>query len=145
MSSAAGSAGPRVDDTSGEDRCAASHRRESASTPGGRSGGGVSGAGIWRARPGAGEQPAGVESAQLEIVETMEQIKARAEAAVPGARLEIVRNGSPSEQHSLLVHNEHAVAVARFLREDPLLRLDYDSNVTGADWPDTVVQETTKT
>jgi NADH-quinone oxidoreductase subunit C len=78
-------------------------------------------------------------------VETLEQIKARAETAVPGARLEIVRNGSPSEQHSLLVDNEHAVAIARFLRDDPALRLDYNSNVTAVDWLDSVVKETTKT
>jgi len=78
-------------------------------------------------------------------VETLEQIKARAEAAVPGARPEIVRNGSPSEQHSLLVDSEHAVAIARFFRDDPALRLVYDSNVTGVDWLDSVVKETTKT
>jgi len=75
----------------------------------------------------------------------LEQIKSRVEAALPGARLDLVRNGSPSEQHSLLVDNEHALAVARFLRDDPALRLDYDSNVTGIDWLDTVVKETTKT
>jgi len=79
------------------------------------------------------------------VVETLEQIKTRAESAVPGARLEIVRNGSPSEQHSLLVDHEHAVAVAYFLRDDPTLRLDYDSNVTGVDWLDSVVKETMKT
>lgn len=78
-------------------------------------------------------------------METLEQIKARAEAAVPGARPEIVRNGSPSEQHSLLVDSEHAVAIARFFRDDPALRLDFDSNVTGVDWLDSVVKETTKT
>lgn len=78
-------------------------------------------------------------------METLEQIKARVEAAVAGARLELVRNGSPSEQHSLLVDNEHAVAVAKFLREDTALRLDYNSNVAGIDWPDTVVKETAKT
>jgi len=77
-------------------------------------------------------------------VETLEQIKARAEAAVPGARLEIIRNGSPSEQHSLLARSEHALEVARFLRDDPALRLDYASNVTGVDWLDTVVKQTTK-
>jgi len=60
---------------------------------------------------------------------------------VPGARLEIIPNASPSAQHSLLVDNEHALAVARFLRQDPLLRLDYASNVTGVDWPDSVVPE----
>jgi NADH-quinone oxidoreductase subunit C len=77
-------------------------------------------------------------------METLEQIKARVEAAVPGVRLEIVRNGSPCEQHSLFIDNEHALAVARFLRDDPALRLDYTSNVTGVDWLDTVVKETTK-
>jgi len=77
-------------------------------------------------------------------VETLEQVKARVEKAVPGVRLEIVRNGSPSEQHSLLVDNEHALEVARFLRQDPALRLDYASNVTGVDWLDSVVKETTK-
>jgi NADH-quinone oxidoreductase subunit C len=75
----------------------------------------------------------------------LEQVKSRVEAALPGARLDLVRNGSPSEQHSLLVDNEHALAVAKFLRDDPALRLDHDSNVTGIDWLDTVVKETTKT
>lgn len=77
-------------------------------------------------------------------MEALEQIKARLETAVLGARVEIVRNGSPSEQHSILVDNEHAVAVARFLRDDPGLRLDYDSNVTGVDWLDSMVKETKK-
>ena len=35
--------------------------------------------------------------------------------------------------------------MARFLREGPRLRLDYASNVTGIDWPETVVKETVKT
>jgi NADH-quinone oxidoreductase subunit C len=68
---------------------------------------------------------------------TLEQIKSRIEAAVPGARLEVVPNDSPSGQVSLLVDNEHAFAVAKFLRDDPQLRFDYASNVTGVDWPDT--------
>jgi NADH-quinone oxidoreductase subunit C len=78
-------------------------------------------------------------------VETLEQIKARAEAAVPGVRVEIIRNGSPSEQHSLLIDNDHALALARFFHDDPVLRLDYDSNVTAVDWLDSVVKETIKT
>jgi len=78
-------------------------------------------------------------------VETLEQVKARLETALPGARLEIIRNGSPCEQHSLLVDNDQASTIAGFLRDDPALRLDYDSNVTGVDWPDTVVKETVKT
>jgi NADH-quinone oxidoreductase subunit C len=77
-------------------------------------------------------------------VETPEQIKARVEGAVPGALLEVLPNGSPSGQRSLLVDNQHALAVARFLRDDPELRLDYDSNVTGVDWLESVVKETTK-
>jgi NADH-quinone oxidoreductase subunit C len=71
-------------------------------------------------------------------MEPLEQIKARLEAAVPGAGLEIVRNDSPSAQHSLLVNPAHALAVARFLRDDAELRLDYCSNVTGVDWLDRV-------
>ena len=74
----------------------------------------------------------------------LEQVKARVEAAVAGARIEILFNGSPSGQHSLLVDNEHAAAVAAFLRQDPGLRLDYVSNVTGVDWPDSVTQEKRK-
>jgi len=77
-------------------------------------------------------------------VETLEQIKARIESAIPGARLEIIPNGSPSAQHSILVDNAQAVAVAKFLRDDPALRLDYASNVTGVDWLDTVIKEKVK-
>ncbi len=69
-------------------------------------------------------------------METLEQIKARIEAVVSGALLEIVPNDSPSAQCSLLVDAAHAVAIAKFLRDDPELRLDYCSNVTGVDWPD---------
>ena len=75
-------------------------------------------------------------------MESLEEIKARAEAAVPGARLEIIVNGSPAAQHSLLVNNEQARAVAAFLRDDARLRLDYASNVTGVDWPETTIKET---
>lgn len=74
----------------------------------------------------------------------LEQIKSRVEAAVPGAKLEIVPNESPSGQVSLLVDNAYAVAVAKFLRDDTELRLDYASNVTGVDWPDLVIKEKTK-
>ena len=64
---------------------------------------------------------------------------------MPGARLERVLNGSPSVQDSLVVDHEHAVAVAKFLRDDPALRLDYLSNITGVDWLDTVLKQTTRT
>lgn len=72
-------------------------------------------------------------------METPEQIKARVEAAVPGAGLELVPN--PAGQASLAVAPAHAVAVARFLRDDSALRFDYASNVTGVDWLDRVVKE----
>ena len=77
-------------------------------------------------------------------VETLDQLKARLEAAVPGVQLQILPNDSPANQPSLLVDVAHAVAVARFLREDPLLRLDFASNVTGVDWPDRVEKIKTK-
>ena len=77
-------------------------------------------------------------------MESLEQIKTRIEAAVPGAKIEIVPNSSPSQQHSLLIDNEHAVAVARFLRVDPALRLDFCSNVTGVDWLERVVKKKVK-
>jgi len=72
------------------------------------------------------------------------QLKTRIESSVPGAKLEIIANDSPSGQISLLVDNEHAFAVAKFLRDDPELRLDYASNVTGVDWPELVIKEKIK-
>jgi NADH-quinone oxidoreductase subunit C len=77
-------------------------------------------------------------------VETLEQLKSRIEAAVPGAKLEIVANDSPSAQRSLLVSREHGFAVAKFLRDDAELRLDYCSNATGVDWPDLELSEKVK-
>ena len=74
----------------------------------------------------------------------LEQIKSRIEAAIRGAPIEIIRNDSPSAQHSLLLDNEHALAVARFLRDEPQLRFDYCSNVTGVDWPDAIFKEKVK-
>jgi NADH-quinone oxidoreductase subunit C len=69
-------------------------------------------------------------------METLEQIRTRIEAAIPAARVQIISNDSPSGQRSLHVDKPHAVAVAKFLRDDPALRLDYCSNVTGVDWLD---------
>src|SRR5439155_12756478 len=53
-------------------------------------------------------------------------------------------NPGPANQPSLLLDNEHASAVARFLRDDPALRLDFCSNVTGVDWRDRTVKKTVK-
>ena len=79
------------------------------------------------------------------VTMTVEQIKTEIEAAVPGCRVEILSNGSPSAQHSLILDNEHAVEAARFLRDDAALRLDFCSNVTGVDWLDTEISEKVKT
>ena len=77
-------------------------------------------------------------------MESLDEIKARAEAAVPGTKIDIVVNPGPSHQSSLLLDNEHAAAVARFLRDDPGLRLDFCSNATGVDWLDRTVKKIVK-
>jgi NADH-quinone oxidoreductase subunit C len=77
-------------------------------------------------------------------VKTVEEIKAAILAAVPGAGVEIVSNASPSAQHSLLLNPAHAVAVAKFLRDDAELALDFLSNVTGVDWLDKEIVEKVK-
>jgi NADH-quinone oxidoreductase subunit C len=77
-------------------------------------------------------------------MESLEEIKARAEAAVPGAQIEVVANPGPANQSSLLLDHENAAAVAQFLRDDPVLRLDHCSNVTGVDWLDRKIVKKTK-
>ena len=68
----------------------------------------------------------------------------RIEAAVPGAKIDIVPNPGPANQPSLLIDTEHAPAVATFLRDDTALRLDFCSNATGVDWLDRTVKKTVK-
>jgi NADH-quinone oxidoreductase subunit C len=68
-------------------------------------------------------------------------VKAEIEKAIPGCVVQIVSNGSPCGQNSLLIDHAHAVEVARLLRDHPVLRLDYCSNVTGVDWMDSEVSE----
>jgi NADH-quinone oxidoreductase subunit C len=77
-------------------------------------------------------------------MESLEQIKARVEAAVPGAKIDIIPNPGPAQQSSLLLDHEHAAAVAKFLRDDSALRLDFCSNATGVDWLDRTVKKTVK-
>jgi NADH-quinone oxidoreductase subunit C len=77
-------------------------------------------------------------------MEALEQIKVRAETAVPGAKIEIVPNPGPANQPSLLLDHEHAKAVALFLRDDQALKLDHCSNVTGVDWLDRKVTKKVK-
>ena len=77
-------------------------------------------------------------------MESLEQIKARTEAAVSGAKIDIVPNPGPANQPSLLIDNKHAAGIAKFLRDDPALRLDFCSNATGVDWPERTVKKTVK-
>ena len=75
-------------------------------------------------------------------MKTVDEIKAAIEAAVPGAGLEIVPNPSPSGQHSLRLAPSHAVAVAKFLRDE--LSFDFLSNATGVDWPNKEIAKKVK-
>lgn len=77
-------------------------------------------------------------------MKTVEEIKAAIEVAVPGAGVTILPNPGPAAQHSLLLTNETAFAVAQFLRDDPELAFDFCSNVTGVDWLDKEVAEKVK-
>ena len=77
-------------------------------------------------------------------MESLEQIKNRAELAARGAKIDIVVNPGPSQQSSLLIDSEHAVVVAQFLRDHPALTFDYCSNVTGVDWLDRTLKKTVK-
>lgn len=74
-------------------------------------------------------------------VETPEHIAERARAAVPGAAVTVETNPAVPAESSLVVDPAHAAAVATFLRDDPVLRLDYCSNVTGVDRPEATTRE----
>jgi NADH-quinone oxidoreductase subunit C len=77
-------------------------------------------------------------------MKTVEEIKAAIGAAVPGAGVEVVTNPGPAAQHSLRLAPASAFAVAKFLRDDTELRLDFLSNATGVDWPDKEITEKVK-
>ena len=76
-------------------------------------------------------------------MESPEQIRDRLLARFPGAEISVVTNPGIAAQHSLLLGAAHARAIAEFLRDDPTLRLDQCSNVTGIDWPEKEIVETT--
>jgi NADH-quinone oxidoreductase subunit C len=73
-------------------------------------------------------------------MEPLEQIARRIQDVVPGVRVEIMPNDTPAAQPSFVISSEHALAAARFLKEDPQLQFDYASNVTGVDWLDAVIK-----
>jgi len=77
-------------------------------------------------------------------VETLEQIKARIEKSVPLTKLDIIPNECPAGERSLLVEASRAFDVAKFLRDDAQLQLDYCSNVTGIDWPEAKIKTKVK-
>src|ERR1041385_2971555 len=78
-------------------------------------------------------------------METLEQIRDRILARFPGADVAIIPNPAPSAQPSLALGTAHAREIAFFLRDDAALKLDFCSNVTGVDWPEKEIVETTKT
>jgi NADH-quinone oxidoreductase subunit C len=69
-------------------------------------------------------------------METPGQIRDRILARFPGAEVSLLPNPAPAGTPSLLLGAARAREIAVFLRDDPALRLDYCSNVTGVDWPD---------
>jgi NADH-quinone oxidoreductase subunit C len=77
-------------------------------------------------------------------LETVEQIRTRLLARFPAAKVELVPNPGPAAEHSLLLDAASAREIALFLRDDPFVRLDYCSNVTGVDWPDKEIVEIKK-
>jgi len=68
-------------------------------------------------------------------METIEQLRERIIARFPDAEVTGVQNPGPAGQHSLLLGAARAREIAAFLRDDPALKLDQCSNVTGIDWP----------
>jgi NADH-quinone oxidoreductase subunit C len=73
---------------------------------------------------------------------TLEDIRARLQAEIPGCQVDLVVNGSPSAQNSLLIHRQHGLEAAWVLRG---LELDFCSNVTAVDWPERVQTDKIKT
>ena len=74
---------------------------------------------------------------------TLEEIKGRLQGDIPGCQVELVVNGSPSAQNSLLIDRQHGLQAARLLRD--ALQLDFCSYVSAVDWPDQDKTEKIKT
>jgi NADH-quinone oxidoreductase subunit C len=73
----------------------------------------------------------------------LEQLKSRLENAFPSAKLQVAPNpGAPGQDSLLLLETSCARDLAAYLRDEPDLRFDYASNVTGVDWlPRTVTEK----
>lgn len=79
------------------------------------------------------------------LMETIEQTSDRLLARFPAAEVTLLTNPGAAAQHSLILGAAQAREIALFLRDDPALKLDFCSNVTGVDWPEKEIVETTKT
>ncbi|HEY1490103.1 MAG TPA: NADH-quinone oxidoreductase subunit C [Verrucomicrobiae bacterium] len=78
-------------------------------------------------------------------METLEQIKLRIESALPLTKIDILANECAAGERSFVVVDDtRAFEVAKFLRDDAQLKLDYCSNVTGIDWPETKIKTKVK-
>jgi len=77
-------------------------------------------------------------------MEALEVLRERLCARFSGIEVALIPNASPSGQSSLLLSGSGLREVAYFLRDDPALRLDQCSNVTGVDWPEREVVDTVK-
>jgi NADH-quinone oxidoreductase subunit C len=78
-------------------------------------------------------------------METVEQIRDRLLARFPSGSVSVALNPGAAAEHALLLDAARARDIAFFLRDDPVLRLDYCSNVTGIDWPEKEITDTVKT
>ena len=67
-------------------------------------------------------------------MESIEKIKEILSQAVPGAVIEIIPSTPAAAQPALLVNRESAVAVARYLKDEPSYQMDFCSCVTGVDY-----------
>ena len=65
---------------------------------------------------------------------TIEQLAEAVRAAVPGAAIEIIPSTPAAAQPALFVDSEHAVAVARYLKDDRTCQMDFCSCVTAVDY-----------
>lgn len=79
------------------------------------------------------------------MIPPLEQLRDRLLARFPGAEVTVVMNPGFAAQHSIALDAVHARAVAIFLRDEPDLKLDFCSNVTGVDRPEKEIVETTRT
>lgn len=70
---------------------------------------------------------------------SLDEISDRLRAGLPGCEVDVVKNGSPSAQDSLLIDRRHGLSAARLLRDE--LQLDFCSNVTAVDWLDREMTE----